>query len=171
MNNTEIRGLESVHRIKAIESTYEARAVKQDIVYLRQKALLLQRNAVLTGDWSYYAQLLDIQDRIRCHKKLLEKYPYDGKSPVHTWLISVHQNNFNRNAFRRNPFRRNPFRLTHVIIMFHKVGEQIVNCPPPTRYLHILILLACLPYFFSLTLRTPFSALNISWHGPEFVTT
>ena len=61
----EIRGLESVHRIKAIESTYEVRAVKQDIVYLRQKALLLQRNAVLTGDWTYYAQLLDIQDRIR----------------------------------------------------------------------------------------------------------
>ena len=33
MNNPEIRGLESVHRIKAIESTYEVRAVKQDIVY------------------------------------------------------------------------------------------------------------------------------------------
>ena len=59
---------------------YEVREVKQDIVYLRQKALLLQRNAVLTGDWSYYAQLLDIQDRIRCHKEILEKYPYDGKS-------------------------------------------------------------------------------------------
>ena len=76
----EIRGLESVHRIKAIESTYEEREVKQDIVYLRQKARLLQRNAVLTGDWTYYAQLLDIQDRIRCHKEILEKYPYDGKS-------------------------------------------------------------------------------------------
>lgn len=75
-----IRGLESVHRIKAIESTYEVREVKQDIVYLRKKALLLQRNAVLTGDWTYYAQLLDIQDRIRCHKEILEKYPYDGKS-------------------------------------------------------------------------------------------
>ena len=80
MNNPEIRDLESVHRIKAIESTYEVRAVKQNIVYLRQKALLLQRNAVLTGDWTYYAQLLDIQDRIRCHKEILEKYPYDGKS-------------------------------------------------------------------------------------------
>ncbi len=76
----EIHDLESVHKIKAIESTYEVRAVKQDIVYLRQKALLLQRNAVLTGDWTYYAQLLDIQDCIRCHKELLEKYPYDGKS-------------------------------------------------------------------------------------------
>ena len=29
----EIRGLESIHRIKAIESTYEVRPVKQDIVY------------------------------------------------------------------------------------------------------------------------------------------
>ena len=76
----EIRGLESVHRIKAIESAYEVRAVKQDIVYLRRKELLLQRNAVLTGDWTYYAQLLDVQDRIRCHKEILEKYPYDGKS-------------------------------------------------------------------------------------------
>ena len=76
----EIRGLESVHRIKAIESTYEVKAVKQNIVYLRQKALLLQQNAVLTGDWTYYAQLLDIQVRIRCHKEILEKYPYDGKS-------------------------------------------------------------------------------------------
>ena len=72
-----IRGLESVHRIKAIESTYEEREVKKDIVYLRKKALLLQRNAVLTGDWTYYAQLLDIQDRIRCHKEILEKYPYE----------------------------------------------------------------------------------------------
>lgn len=43
--NEEIRGLESVHRIKAIESTYEVRAVKQDIVYLRRKELLLQRKA------------------------------------------------------------------------------------------------------------------------------
>ena len=76
----EIRGLESVHRIKAIESTYEVRAVKQDIVYLRRKELLLQRKAVLTGDWTYYAQLLDVQDRIRCRKEILEKYPYDGKS-------------------------------------------------------------------------------------------
>ena len=81
MSNIDIiRGLESVHRIKAIESTYEVREEKQDIVYLRKKALLLQRNAVLTGDWTYYAQLLDIQDRIRCHKEILEKYPYDGKS-------------------------------------------------------------------------------------------
>lgn len=76
----EIRGLESVHRIKAIESTYEVRLVKQDIVYLKRKAQFLQRNAILTGDWTYYAQMLDIQDRIRCHKEILEKYPYDGKS-------------------------------------------------------------------------------------------
>ena len=76
----EIRGLESVHRIKAIESTYEVRGVKQDIVYLQRKALFLQRNAILTGDWGYYAQLLDIQDRIRCHKEILKKYPYDGES-------------------------------------------------------------------------------------------
>lgn len=82
-----IRGLESVHRIKAIESTYEVREVKQDIVYLRKKALLLQRNAVLTGDWTYYAQLLDIQDRIRCHKEILEKYPYDGKSTFAECLL------------------------------------------------------------------------------------
>lgn len=86
MNNPEIRGLESVHRIKAIESTYEVRAVKQDIVYLRQKALLLQRNAVLTGDWTYYAQLLDIQDCIRCYKEILEKYPYDGNSTFPEYL-------------------------------------------------------------------------------------
>ena len=78
--NEEIRGLESVHRIKAIESTYEVRAVKQDIVYLRRKKLLLQRKAVLTGAWTYYAQLLDVQDKIRCRKEILEKYPYDGKS-------------------------------------------------------------------------------------------
>lgn len=76
----EIRGLESVHRIKAIESTYEVRAVQQDIVYLKRKEHLLQQKAVLTSDWSYYAQLLDVQDRIRCHKEILEKYPYDGKS-------------------------------------------------------------------------------------------
>lgn len=81
-----IRGLESVHRIKAIESTYEVRAVKQDIVYLKRKAQLLQRNAVLTGDWAYYAQLLDVQDRIRCHKEILEKYPYDGKSTFAEYL-------------------------------------------------------------------------------------
>ena len=95
-----IRGLESVHRIKAIESTYEVRAVKQDIVYLRQKALLLQRNAVLTGDWSYYAQLLDIQDRIRCHKDFLEKYiiqAFSVKNPernldYHNLIVWVYNN-------------------------------------------------------------------------------
>ena len=76
----EIRGLESVHRIKAIESTYEVRAVQQDIVYLKKKEHLLQQKAVLTGDWTYYAQLLNIQDRIRCRKEILEKYHYDGKS-------------------------------------------------------------------------------------------
>ena len=43
MNNPEIRGLESVHRIKAIESTCEVRAVKQDIVFLRKKVKLIAR--------------------------------------------------------------------------------------------------------------------------------
>ena len=80
MKDSEIRGLESVHRIKAIESTYEVRAVQQDIVYLKKKEHFLQQKAVLTGDWTYYAQLLDIQDRIRCRKESLEKYPYDGRS-------------------------------------------------------------------------------------------
>ena len=88
----EIRGLESVHKIKAIESTYEVREVKQDIVYLRKKALLLHRNAVLTGDWTYYVQLLDIQDRIRCHKEILEKYPYDGKSTFAEYIDKSHMN-------------------------------------------------------------------------------
>ncbi len=72
-----IRGLESVHKIKAIESTYEVREVKQDIVYLRQKALLLQRNAVITGDWSYYAQLLDIQDSIDITHIFVPSYFFD----------------------------------------------------------------------------------------------
>ena len=80
MNDVEIRGLESVHRVKAIESTYEVRPVKQDIVYLKKKEHLLQHKAVLTGNWTYYVQLLDVQNRIRCHKEILEKYPYDGKS-------------------------------------------------------------------------------------------
>ena len=80
MKDSEIRGLESIHRIKAIESTYEVRAVQQDIVYLKKKEQLLQQTAVLTGAWTYYAQLLDIQDKIRCRKEILEKYPYDGKS-------------------------------------------------------------------------------------------
>ena len=97
MNNPEIHGLESVHRIKAIESTYEVRAVKQNIVYLRQKALLLQRNAVLTGDWTYYAQLLDIQDLIRCYANftLLKTYTQRRYSSVRAsgtftiWLCSI----------------------------------------------------------------------------------
>lgn len=53
MKDSEIRGLESVHRIKAIEATYEVRAVQQDIVYLKKKEHLLQQKVVLTGDWAY----------------------------------------------------------------------------------------------------------------------
>ena len=77
----ELRGLESVHKIKAIEPTYEVRGVQKDITYLKRKKLSLQQKAAVTGHWGYYQELLSVQEALRCRQEILEKWPNEkGKS-------------------------------------------------------------------------------------------
>lgn len=94
MTFDKINAIEKKHAISNIaqvNNLSKIDTVEMDL--LRQKAIL-QDKAANSGHWYYYAQLLDLQDSIRCHNEILEKYPYDGKSTFKELLIKkIDKNN------------------------------------------------------------------------------
>ena len=75
---TPINKIESISRI--IPSQQIEKTEPITLKSMKQNLLALQSKACIYNSWEYYQQILEIQENIRCHQEILEKYPYDGKS-------------------------------------------------------------------------------------------
>lgn len=75
---TPINRIEPISRISP--SLQIERVKPVTIKSMKQNLLALQSKACIYNSWEYYQQILEIQENIRCHQEILEKYPYDGKS-------------------------------------------------------------------------------------------
>ena len=75
---------DSINRIEAIQgrvtSPTVVRPVTQSITQMKRELLANQYMACKYDSWSYYLNILELQEQIRCHQEIMEKYPYDGKS-------------------------------------------------------------------------------------------
>ncbi len=70
-----IRPVSQVAPIYIIESTEPVsfESMKLDL-------LALQSKVYKYNNWEYFQKMMELQENIRCHQEILEKYPYDGKS-------------------------------------------------------------------------------------------
>ena len=79
-----INRIEPVSRITAfspIEPVHKPRRVAPvSLKSMKQELLVLKQKAAQSNRWDYYQQILELQEDIRCHQEIMEKYPYDGKS-------------------------------------------------------------------------------------------
>lgn len=75
---TPINRIEPISRISP--SLQIERVKPVTIKSMKQNLLALQSKACIYNSWKCYQQILEIQENIRCHQEILEKYPYDGKS-------------------------------------------------------------------------------------------
>ena len=75
---TPINRIEPISRISP--SLQIERAKPVTLKSMKQDLLALQYRACKYNSWECYQQILELQENIRCHQEILEKYPYDGKS-------------------------------------------------------------------------------------------
>ena len=75
---------DSINRIEAIQGRVTiptvVRPVTQSITQMKRELLANQYMACKYGSWSYYQNILELQEQIKCRQEIMEKYPYDGKS-------------------------------------------------------------------------------------------
>ncbi len=75
---------DSINRIEAIQghvtSPIIVRPVTQSITQLKRELLANQYMACKHGSWSYYQNILELKEQIKCHQDIMEKYPNNGKS-------------------------------------------------------------------------------------------
>ena len=75
---TPINRIEPISRISPSPQIERVKPVT--LKSMKQNLLALQYKACIYNSWECYQQILEIQENIRCHQEILEKYPYDGKS-------------------------------------------------------------------------------------------
>ncbi len=75
---------ESINRIEAIQGRVTSptivKPVTQSITQLKRDLLANQYMACKYGSWSYYQNILELQEQIKCRQEIMAKYSYDGKS-------------------------------------------------------------------------------------------
>lgn len=78
---------DSIHKIGTVSNIRPVRKINYSIFSLselKNMELKMQRGAVLTNDWFYYQNILEIRkakvEAENCSNEILEKYPYDGQS-------------------------------------------------------------------------------------------
>lgn len=70
--------MSSINTVTSIQSIERNQPV--NLRSMKQNLFSLQKLAIKYNRWSLYQTLLEYEDTIRCHKEIVEKYPYDGKS-------------------------------------------------------------------------------------------
>lgn len=75
---TPINRIEAISRI--IPSQQIERTEPVTLKSMKQDLLALQYRACKYNSWECYQRIRELQENIRCHQEILEKYPYDGKS-------------------------------------------------------------------------------------------